>query len=306
MIDGTGDCHPVFTNNIIDVSYRYGGIHECTSELINNCSLLPVPDPSDYYYVENHLYADPLFADTLNHDYSLSPISPCRDEGASRPDLPDFDIRYHKRIAGGSGDNPGVIDIGAYEFGSAYIGGLRGNVYDASTGEAVDCAKIEILDKLPEFSDTLGNYTYPCGAGTYTIKVSRWDYNDLIIPDITVLESLELILDIPLAQNGTANTDNEILPATNSGFGLKNYPNPFNPETKISFVVPVAGMGELSIFNLKGQKVQTLYKGLFNSGYHSYVWDGKNSAGATASSGVYFVKIKVEDKYQSHKIVLMK
>lgn len=306
MLHSIGDCQEVLTNNIIDIYYRYGDpSSDSITSLINNCSILPFPQGTGFY-VENHLFADPLFADTLNHDYSLSSSSPCRDAGVDRPDLPDFDIRYYKRIAGGNGDNPGVVDIGAYEYGSAYIGGISGNVYDANTGEPVDCAKIEILDKLPEFSDTLGNFAYPSGAGTYTVKVSRWDYEDLIIPNVTVIEVVDIMLDIPLTRTGVANDDNDITPSNQSGFGLRNYPNPFNPDTKISFVVPKSGQGNLSIFNLKGQKVSTLHTGLLNSGYHSYVWDGKNSQGASVSSGIYFVKIEVERKSQTHKIVLMK
>ena len=276
------------------------------TSLINNCSVLPIMDLPEYYYIENHLYSDPLFADTLNGDYSLSASSPCRDAGAYRPDLPDFDIGYHKRIFSNNSYMPAVVDIGAYEYGSAYIGGIRGNVYDASTNQPLDCVKIEIMDKLPEFSDTLGNYTYHCGAGTYTIKASRWDYQDLIISDVTVMEVLELNLDIPMLPLSVPNHDEDILPTNESAFGLRNYPNPFNPETQISFIVPKAGKGELSIFNLKGQRVRTLYHGLLNSGYHSFVWDGKNNAGDLTSSGMYFIKIEVEGKFQTHKIVLMK
>ncbi len=307
LLNGFGDSQPVFTNNIIDVSYNYGGNSSgYVTSFINNCSILPIMDLPEYYYIENHLYSDPLFADTLNGDYSLSASSPCRDAGAYREDLPDFDIGYHKRIFSTNSDMPAVVDIGAYEYASAYIGGLRGNVYDASTNQALDCVKIEIMNKLPEFSDTLGNYTYHCGAGTYTVKASRWDYQDLIISDVTVMEVLELNLDIPMLPLSVSNHDEDILPTTESAFGLRNYPNPFNPETQISFIVAKAGKGELSIFNLKGQRVRTLYHGLLNSGYHSFVWDGKNNAGDLTSSGMYFIKIEVEGKFQTHKIVLMK
>lgn len=308
MFGATGAGQSVLANNIIDISTNWSsglstGYH---ITFMNNCSIFPIPDAPTYYYVENHLYADPMFADALNGDYSLSPISPCRDAGASRPDLPDFDIRYHKRIAGGSGDNPGVIDIGAYEYGSAYIGGISGNVYDANTGEPVDCAKIEILDKLPEFSDTLGNFAYPSGAGTYTVKVSRWDYEDLIIPDVTVMEVVDVMLDIPLTRSGVANDDNDITPSNQSGFGLRNYPNPFNPETIISFNNPKSSKVNLSIYNIKGQLVKTLLDDEVRAGTQSLVWKGKDSSGKSVASGIYFTKIKTETSTQTKKMLLMK
>ncbi len=307
LITASGSSASIFTNNIIDIQTSYGGNSGgYITSFFNNLGTIPIIDYPSYYYTENHLYADPLFADTLNHNYSLSPSSPCRDAGAYGPDLPDFDLRYHKRIFSSNSDMPAVVDIGAYEYGSVYIGGVRGNVYDASTNQPLDCVKIEIMGKLPEFSDTLGNYTYHCGAGTYTIKASRWDYQDLIISDLTVMEVLELNLDIPMLPLSVPNHDEDILPTNESAFGLRNYPNPFNPETQISFIVPKAGKGELSIFNLKGQRVRTLYHGLLNSGYHSFVWDGKNNAGDLTSSGMYFIKIEVEGKFQTHKIVLMK
>ncbi len=307
LINASGSSASIFTNNIIDIQTSYGGNSGgYITSFFNNLGTIPIIDYPSYYYTENHLYADPLFADTLNHNYSLSPLSPCRDAGAYGPDLPDFDLRYHKRIFSSNSDMPAVVDIGAYEYGSVYIGGVRGNVYDASTNQPLDCVKIEIMDKLPEFSDTLGNYTYHCGAGTYTIKASRWDYQDLIISDLTVMEVLELNLDIPMLPLSVPNHNEDILPTNESAFGLRNYPNPFNPETQISFIVPKAGKGELSIFNLKGQRVRTLYHGLLNSGYHSFVWDGKNNAGDLTSSGMYFIKIEVEGKFQTHKIVLMK
>ncbi len=307
LINAIGSSAAIFTNNIIDIQNSYGGNSGgYITSFFNNLATIPIIDYPSYYYTENHLVANPLFADTLSDDYSLSPLSPCRDAGAYRPDLPDFDIRYHKRIATANGSNPEVVDIGAYEFGSAYIGGIRGNVYDASTNEPLDCVKIEIMDKLPEFSDSLGNYTYHCGAGTYSVKASRWDYQDVIISDVMIMESLELNLDIPMLPIGVSNQDEEVIPASESAFGLRNYPNPFNPETKISFILPKKAYGHLSVYNLKGQKVASLYQGLLNSGYHNYVWDGKNSQSASVSSGIYFVKLEVEGKSQTHKIVLMK
>ncbi len=307
----SGDCLPVYTNNIIGIENGYGINYPYVTEYINNCCINPFPENSEYYYVENHLYADPLFADTLSSDYTLSPESPAIDAGLNIEGLPDFDIRYHKRIE----SENGTVDIGAYEYNSVYIGGLVGNVYDAHSGQAVDCAKIQILNKLPEFSDSLGNYIYPCGAGVYSVVVSRWDYEELIIPDITVTEGEELVLNIPLSRTIVANSDNETIPATSSSFGLKSYPNPFNPvnslskgssRTQISFVVPVAGQGELAIFNIKGQRVKTIYKGKFDKGYHNYSWDGKNSNNANVASGIYFYKLKVASKSEVSKMMLMK
>ena len=68
--------------------------------LINNCLSMPLIDPWNLFDGGN-IVADPIFADSLNGDYSISQY-PCIDSGAYRPDLPDFDIRYHKRIVPGA------------------------------------------------------------------------------------------------------------------------------------------------------------------------------------------------------------
>jgi hypothetical protein len=246
-----------------------------------------------------------MFADTLNADYSLSANSPCIDAGAYRPDLPDFDIRYHKRVVPGYIDGPRAIDIGAYEYNSVYIGGIDGYVYDSTSGSPVDCVKIEILDKLPEFSDTLGCFQYPSGAGTYSIKASRWDYRDLIIPNVVVVEGENTILNLPLVNSSVTNEDDTQSPEP-TDFGLSNYPNPFNPSTTISFIAPKSGDLKLSVFNIRGQKVNMLHKGLISKGHHKILWNGRDEKGSAVSSGIFFVRVEMNGMSQTHKMILIK
>jgi len=72
---------------------------------------------------------------------------------------------------------------------------------------------------------------------------------------------------------------------------LSNYPNPFNPETTISFNLSKVENVELEIFNIKGQKVKTILNEQLTVGKHSVVWDGNNSNNKQVSSGVYFYKL---------------
>lgn len=302
-----GGCDEVFTNNIIECTqWSSGGAsQEHHPILINNCLSMPLIDPWNLLDGGGNIVADPMLADTLNGDYSLSVNSPCIDTGAYRPDLPDFDIRYHRRIAPGAVEGPRTVDIGAYEYNSVYIGGISGYVYDSVSGLPVDCVKIEILGKLPEFSDTLGCFHYPSGAGIYTVKASRWDYQDLIIPNVVVTLGEDTILNIPLVRTNVANDDVTQSPHS-LGFGLTNYPNPFNPTTSISFIAPQAGLTKLSVFNIKGQSVNMLYNGLLSKGHHSVVWSGLDERGSAVSSGVYFVRVEMKGMSQTHKMILMK
>jgi len=85
-----------------------------------------------------------------------------------------------------------------------------------------------------------------------------------------------------------------------------NYPNPFNPNTTISFSLPEEQKMELSIYNIKGQKVKQLINGQFTAGQHSMVWDGKDTNGKSVSTGIYFYRLKAGNKELSRKMLLLK
>ncbi len=102
---------------------------------------------------------------------------------------------------------------------------------------------------------------------------------------------------------------NNFLPAVTELIG--NYPNPFNPATTFSFSIATnSSLVELSIYNIKGQKVRTLVNKEVNSGYHNVVWNGKDDNGKGVSSGIYFSIFDVEnndgDFTSMKKIILLK
>jgi hypothetical protein len=77
---------------------------------------------------------------------------------------------------------------------------------------------------------------------------------------------------------------------------LSNYPNPFNPQTTISFQLSENGDVNLSIYNIKGQKVKTIVNEKLEQGLHQIIWDGKNDKNQYVASGVYFYKLEVNNK----------
>lgn len=85
-----------------------------------------------------------------------------------------------------------------------------------------------------------------------------------------------------------------------------NYPNPFNPSTTLAFYLPKTGEASLEIYNLKGQKVKTLLKGMITAGKHSLVWNGKDESGQAVASGVYFGILKSDEERKSTKMILAK
>jgi hypothetical protein len=86
----------------------------------------------------------------------------------------------------------------------------------------------------------------------------------------------------------------------------QNYPNPFNPTTAIEFSIPKTSDVVISIYDMLGQEVRTLYTGEVQRGTYSVQWDGLNSSGSKMSSGSYIYRMVAGDFVQSKKMILMK
>ncbi len=90
-------------------------------------------------------------------------------------------------------------------------------------------------------------------------------------------------------------------------YGLgQNYPNPFNMETDIFYQLPEASEVKLTIYNSRGQKIQTLVAEQQNAGHYVAHWDGRDESGQEVSSGVYVYKLIANDFTDSKKLILMK
>lgn len=86
----------------------------------------------------------------------------------------------------------------------------------------------------------------------------------------------------------------------------QNYPNPFNAQTTIRYYLPQSSRVELSIYNIRGQKVKTLVDGFQTVGFQSVTWDGTDKNGAQVASGIYFYRVKTDFSEETRKMVLIK
>ena len=85
-----------------------------------------------------------------------------------------------------------------------------------------------------------------------------------------------------------------------------NYPNPFNPITKIDFGLPKEVYVELVIFDILGREVVTLVNGLQEPGYKTVTWNGADTYGKRVSAGMYFYMIQAGNNRQIKKMILLK
>ncbi len=81
----------------------------------------------------------------------------------------------------------------------------------------------------------------------------------------------------------------------------QNYPNPFNPTTTIQYEIPYRSEVTITIYELRGNEVETLVSEVQGAGAKSVVWDASNVA-----SGVYFYQIKTGDFIQTKRMVYLK
>jgi len=82
----------------------------------------------------------------------------------------------------------------------------------------------------------------------------------------------------------------------------QNYPNPFNSSTSFTFALPTAGDIELSVYNVTGEKIQTVARGKYVAGVHTVNWTTPQNL----PSGIYFYSLKFNDETITKKLLYMK
>jgi len=85
-----------------------------------------------------------------------------------------------------------------------------------------------------------------------------------------------------------------------------NYPNPFNPSTSISYALVNSEMVNLSIYDMRGRLVRTLFRGNQILGYHTMDWNGTDGQGRPVSAGSYIYTIQVGNEVKTKKMTLLK
>lgn len=114
---------------------------------------------------------------------------------------------------------------------------------------------------------------------------------------INVVDTIK-VLCCDNTDNMKSNTDN----SNARDFELfQNFPNPFNPNTRISFYLPEESDVNLSIYDVTGKKIATLIDGKTKKGYNELIWEPLNLA-----SGIYFYKLEAGNYTAERKMVIVK
>ena len=113
------------------------------------------------------------------------------------------------------------------------------------------------------------------------------------------------VMFMELMIGGSTSSEDDSAPVVNRLLN-PNYPNPFNPETTISFDMPKTDAAKLEVYNVKGQLVKTLFDGTAAFGRNSMIWNGTDNSGSAVTSGVYFYRLTTDGHSETRKMMLMK
>ena len=255
----------IIVNNILHKNFEdksITGYGEAGPQEINNNWM----DEGDPGFTDDTIPADT--SDATLPDFRLKPESPCIDKGIFLTTITS---------ASGSGATFIVEDAGFFYDGW----GISGETGDTIQFEGrTDTARITSID-YDSNSITIDKTM----SWTQNLGVSLAYYGDS--PDLGAYE-----------YQG-ASTDVEGLPKQSRL--IRNYPNPFNPNTTICFDLPRASEVSLKIYSSTGQLVERLVDDTFSAGSHEITWSPENAA-----TGVYLYVLETRGRKQTDKMVLLK
>jgi hypothetical protein len=174
---------------------------------------------------------------------------------------------------------------------------LRAVIYDTTTTTSMDSSFIETTITI--------QYQWWSEEFPYVILV--YSTEGETNPNFTTADAVIRIRDMqPPVGIGDGNGVDVLLPRA---FRLEqNSPNPFNPQTTITYSVPEESDGdtELSVFSIRGRKVRTLVSSQKRSGNYTVSWNGRDESGRSLPSGVYFYRLVTGGETLTRKMILAK
>ncbi|MCL2062809.1 MAG: S8 family serine peptidase [Candidatus Cloacimonetes bacterium] len=186
----------------------------------------------------------------------------------------------------------------------------------ANTGEYL---KVELFWDMPEkpvYGDLMGYVLFRDNEPiTSVLPTETQEYVDLEIQNLVNYEYYVIsiwggVIEGESEPSNKVNVtlascfEDPLLPLTTELLG--NFPNPFNPETRIRFTLSIDSIVVIEIFNIKGQRIKTLVQEHFDKGSHQIVWDGKDDNGRDLGSGLYFYRMVAEDYSDTKRMILLK
>jgi hypothetical protein len=151
--------------------------------------------------------------------------------------------------------------------------------------------------------DSDGKYYLHLPVGIYSVTASCPGYISKTVENVEVIAYNITHLNFYLEEGSPVDDPQSPVAATALN---GNYPNPFNPETTISYSVKEAGRVKVEVYNIKGQLVRSLVDEAQVAGHYKKVFDSKDNNGRSLSSGVYLIRMSAPGYEKTSKMMLMK
>jgi len=184
------------------------------------------------------------------------------------------------------------------------IGTIEGYVTNLA-GDSLEGVKITYAYGLTEYTNNHGYFSLNNLAILANLEFQKSPYP---VGNLTVqiwpdsVRTINVIIE-NVAEIERKNTGNSLVI-----FQLyDNFPNPFNPYTRIGFSLNGFETANLFIYNIKGEKIKTLiHEQNMESGYHEVNWNGTDDLNVQQSSGIYFAVLNCRNIFKSKKMILLR
>ncbi|MCK9583619.1 MAG: carboxypeptidase regulatory-like domain-containing protein [Candidatus Cloacimonetes bacterium] len=162
-------------------------------------------------------------------------------------------------------------------------------------------ATITVAGGFSATTNSAGAYIMNVPAGIYSVTANAAGYSALTYEDITVTPNQNTTVNFVMSP---VSTEDEIMPVTVTAL-RGNYPNPFNPETTISYDIKDASNVRLDLYNVKGQLVRSLVNQDQAAGRYKVVFNGRDAKGNPLSSGIFLYRFTAGAYSSTRKMMLM-
>lgn len=187
-----------------------------------------------------------------------------------------------------------------------------GEAWSVNAEMGSDLAWLQIPDATCSYGDLMpGEHSYgEPGDASYVFDLANWpggSFNAWF--DVVYIDSCDqrhLVHLDPDFLDPEQATGVSISPPIAATRLFPNRPNPFNPQTTISFEILRAAHADVTIFNTAGQLVRRLWAGDLAPGEHSFVWSGSDDQGNPAPSGAYFYRLQTDDFTATKRMTLVR
>ena len=227
-------------------------------------------DPGWQYFVVTAHTSDPLlyYDSPVDSGYSVDNLSPCAPAG----------------LAGARSYVPAGLALSWDANAESDLGRYR--IYRGTSEEFIPAPDNLIGEEdIPSFFDEDWS-----GAASLYYKVSAIDVHGNE-SDCAVLRPEDV-------------TGAETPDVPEASYLSQNFPNPFNPATRIAFGLEAPANVRLRVYDAAGRLVRTLSDGSRSAGHYTEIWDGRNARGELVASGVYFYRLEVGPFTQTRKMIL--